>query len=418
VTGSPSLFAADPPAAATDARGGLPDAGRQAGRRRQAASQVHTLETNVGQGKAQNVPEWKRDGFITAAAAREFDKRMRQQFGAMADGLMPLTLPTPGERAWRHGWWQEQRDELRAALVRTATPAKVLERWDCCGSDCWVMVHKKTGDVRLSSNTCRNRWCLPCAISRANLIAGNLADELRRRRFQRFSHIVLTLASRPVPLRKQITRLYKCFRKLRDQRPAWFTRRERFKSRKKKPTWWGWHVGGFAAFLEVTLNDDAGSRSCGLWHVHLHIIGQARFVPHDELSSLWNRVTGDSCVVDVREIKDVDGAAAEVSKYASKSVSELDGAIARDPNKLDELIRAYAGRRLCFTGGSWRGLNLAEKPAFDPSEWWQFGRLDDAKSRADNGDDRALVILAILRGEKRGLQLPPPLPGAPIPSEN
>jgi hypothetical protein len=339
---------------------------------------------------------------------------MRAKFGPVADGFIPLTPPTPGELTWRHGWWHEQREQLRAALARTGAPAAVLERWDCCGSDCWVMVHKKTGDVRLSANTCKNRWCLPCQISRSNLNAGNLRDELRRRRFQRYSHCVLTAASRREPLNKQITRIYKNFRKLRDQRPPWFTRQARFRKRKKKPTWWGHHVSGFAAFLEVTLNENPRSKSFGLWHVHLHIIAQCRFIPHDELMALWNRVTGDSVVCDVREIRDVEGAAAEVAKYACKAISDLDGAILRNPNKLDELIRAYAGRRLFFAGGSWRGLKLSAKPAFDPSEWWQYGRLDDAKARADNGDDRALVILALLRGEKRGLQLPPPPPGAPV----
>lgn len=422
---SPSLFAAADGSAAVPIV--APLAGRQAGSHREAVTSVHTLETN-GRGGANRLPGeggfWSRDlgggvlgekwHFIPDGAKGRAFKPPEQNDWRPGDPEIPPVSDV--EDSFRHAWWQDERSQLRAALAATGTGARVLERWDNCGSDCWVRVNKKTGDFALSANTCRHRWCKPCGITRANLIGGNLAAELKRRRFQKFAHIVLTLKSTDHPFADGKAQIFKAFKALRRLRLG--TVPAARKHRGRTVNWWSRHVRGGAAFFETTLNDDPSKPDFGRWHHHMHIIAESRWVPIDDLRSLWASVTRDeaagfpaSTIVWVERIDSVEGAAAEVSKYAAKGI---DSAIAADPNKLVELITGMRGARLCFTFGAWRGFGLTDTPAFDPSEWVNLGRLEDLLKRAAAGDDRALHIFATLRGERRGLQLPPPPSGAVI----
>lgn len=424
-------FAADRPAALPSlAPIGLPDAGKPPPRRPGSATSVHTLETN---GRADPGRIVERDGFWSLSPSpgivgerwffipagtrgRAFQTPEQNEWRAGDPEIPPAS---DAETSWRHAWWADERRQVRGALARLGTAGRALERWDNCGSDCWVRVHKQTGDLALSANTCRHRWCKPCGISRANLIAGNLAAELKRRRFQRFAHIVLTLKSTGHPLRDQRAHIYRAFRALRKIRLGTVPRaRER---RGRVVNWWSSWVHGGAAFFEVTLNDKPGSPDYGRFHCHLHVIAQSRWLPREDLASLWSQVTRDdkrgfpaSSVVWVERIDDAGGAAAEVSKYAAKGI---DSTIAAAPNKLDELIGGMKGARLCFTFGAWRGFKLTETPEFDPADWVSLGRLEDHLKRAAAGDDRSGHILAMLRGEKRGLQLPPP-PAGTSPSPN
>lgn len=409
-----SLFAAHGCAAAPVARKTPP---RQA----VPASSVHTLETNGEPGSSRIVTTggswWRhtRPGaigghtwqFVKESAGRAY---VTPEQNDWRPGDPEIPPANDVETSYRHGWWSEERGQVRAALARLGTAGRVLERWDNCGSDCWVRVNKKTGDVALSANTCRHRWCKPCGITRANLIGGNLAGELKRRRFQKFLHIVLTTKSTDHKLRDGKAHIFRAFRDLRRLRLGTVPKSKKMRGR--VVNWWGQWVRGGAAFFETTLNTDASSPDCGRFHHHLHIIAQGRWVPIEDLRSLWASVSRDekrgfpsSSVVWVERIESAEGAAAEVSKYAAKGI---DSAIAADPNKLDELITGLRGSRLCFTFGTWRGFELTATPEFDPADWISLGRLDDLLRRAEAGDDRALHIFALLRGERRGLQLPPP----------
>lgn len=350
---------------------------------------VHTLETNVGARKKKPASSAKELAEIRAEA--RFEKELREKgFGPELNGTRQPPASAV-ELAYRHGWWQEERDELLGSLRRVGSTSALLDRVENCGNDCFVRVHKETQRPAISANTCRHRFCKPCAITRANLIGGNLRDRLNARRWEKFAHIVLTLKSRPGDLSDQITRLYKCFRKLRAYRLGTVPRSPKYRGR--MVNWWNHNVRGGAAFCETTLNADESSDDFGLFHVHLHIVAECRWIPRDDLKSLWKLATGDSEIVWVERIDDKAGAAAEVSKYAAKGI---DSAIALSPHKLDELVIAMRGRRLCFTFGAWRGFRLMQTPTFDPNEWVTIGRLNDIHAQAAGGDLRAIQLLQLL----------------------
>jgi hypothetical protein len=364
---------------------GLPDVADRTPRR----SRVHTLETNVGpQGKPKPPTRLEREEMRREREATTYFKN-RGFHRELAGTVIPP--PTALELDYRHGWWSEDRERIRRALYRGGFPQARIERFENCGSAAFVHVHKQHHTPRISANCCRDRFCKPCAVTNSRLIGGNLADRLADRRWGRFTHMVFTLKSRRTPLSVEIDRLYAAFKRLRGYRLGTVPRTK--KHRGRMVNWWSWHVRGGAAFCQVTLNLKDDSPDYGLWHVHMHVIAAARFIDKAAIESLWKIATGDSYVVELRAIDSREAAAAEVASYAARGVEKLDEL---GPEKLDELIRAFSGRRLCFTFGEWRGWRLTATPVFNPDEWVTVGRLDEIIERADAGDDWARSIVQLL----------------------
>jgi hypothetical protein len=130
----------------------------------------------------------------------------------------------------------------------------------------------------------------------------------------------------------------------------------------KRREWWKSHVAGGMMFIEVKLS------KANLWHVHAHIICEGKYVPQHELSSEWLAVTGDSPIVDVREIKNPEAAASYVAKYGSKG---FDAGLLNEPRRLAECMKALKGSRLCTTFGAWRGEKLTSMDSDDDGQGWQ-----------------------------------------------
>jgi hypothetical protein len=106
----------------------------------------------------------------------------------------------------------------------------------------------------------------------------------------------------------------------------------------------------------------------GKWHVHAHIVAESKYLPQHELSAEWLAVTGDSPVVDVRMINNVEAAASYVAKYGSKA---FDSGLLRQPKILAEVIGALKGARLCTTFGAWRGAKLTSMDIDEDTQGWQ-----------------------------------------------
>jgi hypothetical protein len=49
-----------------------------------------------------------------------------------------------------------------------------------------------------------------------------------------------------------------------------------------------------------TRADGTKYRGDGMWHPHLHVIAEGRFLDKHALSAAWHHATGDSFVVDIR----------------------------------------------------------------------------------------------------------------------
>lgn len=99
----------------------------------------------------------------------------------------------------------------------------------------------------------------------------------------------------------------------------------------------------------------------GQWHPHLHMIALSEHQPDQAaLSAEWLNITGDSHVVDVRPIDQVDPASGfiEVFKYAVKF---------SDQPAADTVHawRTLAGKRLIASSGCFRGVDVPDDLADD-----------------------------------------------------
>ena len=245
-------------------------------------------------------------------------------------------------------------------MIRTCQRQSRLNRFACCGANLWLEIRGDRQDLRLRSNHCGDRLCVPCGIARARIITDNI---LRHCQPIHLRFITLTLRHSPTSLRDQLDRLYRSFQALR--------RRRSFSAA----------VTGGAAFCEIKVSERTGR-----WHVHLHCLVQGTFIDQHALSREWLAVTGDSSIVDIRSVPDKERVTSYVVKYVTKPA---DATVFADPEKLDELCVSLKRRRLCMTWGSWRGFRLEEVQQ-DGHTWQAVGNLWHLFSQARDGDALAL----------------------------
>lgn len=296
--------------------------------------------------------------------------------------------------AFRHSGWAHYRARALEALRRAVKSSAVVERFEHCGQNAWVMQSDDDPPrYKVVADTCKSRFCVPCRRAKALRIADAVARHIDPKdcRF-----ITLTLRSRDEPLTDQLDRIYRCFRRLRST-----------------DTWRQTQYGGIA-FLELTVSND-------LWHPHFHIISHGTWLDVKELRRTWLKVTGDSHDADIRAIGTVEGAAYEVAKYAGKS---FNATVYRSRDHLSEAVIALQKRRTFTTFGTWRNIDL--NPPHHPDEdsvvWQPVDTLANILALARAGDESSRAIVAQLLKETGQCKLdaiespsrsPPDYPGNP-----
>lgn len=226
-----------------------------------------------------------------------------------------------------------------------------------------VHVSEDKTDLRLSSSTCKDRFCVPCQTARAATFVRNVSERVSPKNCR---FITLTLRASNTPLKDQLDRLFRSF--------LVFRRRNSFKT----------HCKGGAAFCEVKI----GKKS-GLWHPHLHILVEGLWWHQKDISKEWHAVTGDSTIVDIRAIGDSEGITHYVTKYVTKPA---DADVFEHADKLDELMCAIGGRRLATTFGTWRGLRL-DADAPDATQWRPGCTVTHLRAEARQGNEDCIRIL-------------------------
>lgn len=274
----------------------------------------------------------------------------------------------PAETAWRHSCWAAKRERVLAAMQRCNVHPTTIWNMRQCGSCCTAEWSELAGRRRLTAYYCKSRHCEPCARSKANKIAANLRARLENGHKHQFRFLTLTLKHNTAPLRAQVDRLYKAFKKLRST-PVW-----------QKA------VRGGCVILEVKHNGKC-------WHPHLHACIDGGWLDAAWLSRAWLKVTGDSYIVDVKLISRGRDAAAYVSKYITKSTNDC---VWADPSRATEWITASKGVRTANTFGSWRRWPLlaVTQPYTD---WKAEDRLVSLLRRATAGERVARDIIYSLR---------------------
>lgn len=271
-----------------------------------------------------------------------------------------------GEAIFRHSGWATRRLRTWEALKSLRVSRTRLDRFANCGSSCHVEYSPSTKRYRPRAHYCRDRLCQPCGLAKSATVTRNVTRHCAGRdvRFYTF-----TLRHSPTSLSDQIDRLYRHF--------LAFRRRQRARAR----------ITGGVAILEVTKGRDLQ------WHPHLHCIIEGSYYPQQELSSDWLAVTGDSYIVHVKPIA-ADGR--EVRYACAYAGKPLDASCCGSPGEIAEVAAGIRGRRICFTFGSWRGLDLDAPDPDAPDDWVTLGRLSELLADARRGDRAATEVLNLL----------------------
>ena len=115
---------------------------------------------------------------------------------------------------------------------------------------------------------CGNRFCQICSSHRRSRVRERLqflVKNVKLKSGQHFKMITLTIRNEK-NLSKMLKRLQKSFKKLRSR------------------AWWKNHVSGGAHVFEIT-------GTPGNWHVHVHAVVAAYYIPFDILLNLWMKLS-------------------------------------------------------------------------------------------------------------------------------
>ena len=208
----------------------------------------------------------------------------------------PIELPDQTElQDHLHERHWTSRLRIMAALARSFYPKhrSAARAIAYCGHDAHIEIPDGDGEASFKLDRCRHRMCPFCAAARSAHVAHQIRAAMRT--YQHPRAIVLTQRSEELPLRRAIDLLRNRFARLR------------------KTLFWKRRVVAGVYTLEVTRNEDTG-----LWHPHLHIVYAGAFIPQQELSELWQKITAGSPVVSISEVRDKGSVSYELAKYIGK----------------------------------------------------------------------------------------------------
>jgi len=229
------------------------------------------------------------------------------------------------------------------AAVDGSFGGKFSSRLQNCRKHAWFVQHKVTKKLRVMSSRCKLRWCPICRDVSRMIVTHAVDDWLQIQKHPKM--ITLTLKHSDDPLQLQIKRLYDSFRKLR--RRAYFQRL----------------ITGGVWFFQLKLNLQTEQ-----WHPHIHCLVAGKFLPHARLKQLWHKITGDSNIVDIRPVKDLENASTEVARYAT---SPADITRMSFCNSLD-VYYATKGKRICGSWGTAKNVTLKPTPQDDREDWYKI----------------------------------------------
>lgn len=232
-----------------------------------------------------------------------------------------------------------------------------------CRTQAWFARHIESGMVRVISSACRLRWCPLCAKARRTYITAQVANWIEHSRYHKFA--TFTLKHSEEDLTFQINRLYKCFQKL------------------KKSVFFKKHVKRGIWFFQIKR-----SKQTQQWHPHLHCIITGSWIPYNDLRKTWLKITKDSSVVDIRPVKDPEGCANEVARYAASPANLT----TNDAQDYLEIFESLYGRRIC---GAWKlkGVVALTPPKSDDRESWENIGSWSAVQELQNTNSMAKAII-------------------------
>lgn len=213
-----------------------------------------------------------------------------------------------------------------------------------CRASAWFVRNIETGQVRVTSKSCKLRWCPMCSAARRWHLTKQVSEWLKTAEKPKF--LTLTFQHFDIPLVDQINNLYNCFKTFRKKK---FFRKE---------------CRGGVWFFQIKK-----SKNDNLWHPHLHCLIDSEWIVKDDISKAWEVITEGSKIVDIKGVTDESKVAEYVARYSAKpsllSTLELDDQF--------EIVSVLHGRRLVGTWGSARSISLRPSKPPDAADWHTIG---------------------------------------------
>lgn len=263
-----------------------------------------------------------------------------------------------------------------AAKLRDAGQLQLASKLELCHTQTVVAVCSDCGKASRFQNRCDLFFCPQCAAR----LQREREDQVRwwTVEIPQPKHVVLTVKNTPTISKATVKRLKKWLGSLR---------RSKFCN--------NW-LGGFYR-LECT-NEGNG------WHLHIHLLVDARWIDQFALSEKWNKITGGNGrivkVLDCREQSYLH----EVTKYVVKGHQMA----AWQPSEILQFINAFTGVRTFGVFGSLYGKRT------EFAEW--IASTKGEKPRCPCGSDRC-KFYSETEWEIAQLQLTPttsPRPPSPV----
>lgn len=239
-------------------------------------------------------------------------------------------------------------ERIRTIHILRKIPGKVKNpRWRevrDCRAITYFARSLNTGNVKIISSSCKQRWCPTCAIAKAKFISAEIEDWLEA--VDKPKLLTVTLKHSTDPLKNQIEKLYNAFKLLR-----------RWKNFKKQIN------GGIWFFQVHQSKDDTG------WHPHIHCLITGNYLQKEWISEAWQKITEDSFIIDIRQINNPSEAAKYVARYCARPAMLSD---LSDEHAI-EVIEALHGKRLCGKFGIASMVALKPEKPEDSGDWHNIG---------------------------------------------
>ncbi len=252
-----------------------------------------------------------------------------------------------------------------------------VTRFQQCGGYAFVAENEETGRLYLQGETCKLRICPVCRRRIQAKASTRVLHFMEQHPSDSWQFHTFTLKHSSTPLSRQLDRLVKSFRKLR-QRALW-----------KR------HVITGYAVIEVTFHPAGSYSTTGRfreddeWHPHLHVVARTDFIPWGELRAAWLSVTGDSDAIDCRVCDSATHAAHYVAKYVGKPPDvRLEG----NRKRAAEYYHSLKARRLLMPFGD--TAKHSPPPRAAPPRSHQVARFEALLKAARAGDYPARFMLA------------------------
>jgi hypothetical protein len=227
---------------------------------------------------------------------------------------------------------EKAQNRLRAkdhlcALLREIKEFERAESVERCNSAVTFLTCGEHSYAPMPNHVCEFRLCPYCARRRSRKIINKyLPAMVDFAKTYTPQHLVLTQTHKREKFTGSAKRVMKAFRKL------------------IRGQFWDEHFAGGTWSVESTVDEN------GLYHTHLHlIVFRKKFCDVKQLRAEWLRVTGDSHVLRLEQMSDVESGLREVLKYTTKVDEHLTA------EKLKEILEAK-GMKMFGTFGKFRAF--------------------------------------------------------------